>query len=201
MVAAAAVDSEKAKMRDRLKARRAALDEPTARTGARQVCEHLTESELFEGVDRVAGYMARGRELNVHAFLDQLLESGVEVLLPRVVGAGQMEFCAIDDWDQLRPGSFGIDEPTTPPVDHNDTPVFLVPGLGFDEEGTRLGFGMGYYDRALPPVGQALAVGVGYRWQLLDKPLPRQPHDRPMDVLVTPDGWYRVDGPGNSLLE
>lgn len=195
------VQSRKQRLRRQFRARRRQLEEVRAARASRRVCELLVDGNPTGDAGVICGYMARGREVDVRAFLEAAFERGATVMLPRVTGPGRMEFCAIEGWDELETGSFGIQEPTGEATAIDDVEVFLVPGLAFDHQGTRLGFGMGYYDRALPPTGEAVAVGVGYHWQLVDESLPRHDHDRPMDCVVTPRGWHRVDPPDASSRE
>lgn len=187
-----AVDPQKKKLRQRFRARRQKLGHDEASRASKAVCRRLRDATLFHSVQSVAGYAPLGREIDVGAFLRQCIKQGVEVSLPRVMGSQEMVFCPIEDWDELEPGAFGIDEPCGPATSSENIEVFLVPGLAFDSRGHRLGFGKGYYDRALPAPGNALAVGVGYHWQFVDDELPAAPHDRPMDVVVTDRIWHRV---------
>ena len=60
----------------------------------------------------------------------------------------------------------------------------LVPGLGFDRDKYRIGYGKGYYDRFLAGVGNILTIGVGFREQLCEEPLPRDPWDIPVQELM-----------------
>lgn len=75
--------------------------------------------------------------------------------------------------------------------------VLVVPMLGVDAYGHRLGYGGGHYDRtlaALRPNGPVLAVGFAFDAQRLDAPLPVEPTDQPLDVLVTESGTWRFNG-------
>jgi 5-formyltetrahydrofolate cyclo-ligase len=68
----------------------------------------------------------------------------------------------------------------------------LVPGLAFDADGHRLGYGLGYYDRtitALREAGDLLAIGVAYAAQLIEA-VPREDHDQPLDLIVTENGIF-----------
>ena len=106
--------------------------------------------------------------------------------LPRVTG-DELVFHHIDDPDQLRPGAFGIAEPSPerPVIPIDEIDVFLCPGLGFDEQGIRLGRGKGYYDRALSRAkGGALKIGVSFPEQVVAR-LPSDAHDIPMHLVVS----------------
>ncbi len=66
--------------------------------------------------------------------------------------------------------------------------IIIMPLLGFDSRGTRLGYGGGYYDRTLAGLGKKpLLVGLAFAAQELDE-IPREPHDVPLDVIVTEAG-------------
>lgn len=180
-------------LRAEFRARRERLSKAEADTCSEQICRHLDGSDFLADVDHLAGYMARGREANLEAYLRDFVDGGGELFLPRVVDEGAMEFCPVDDLGDLRIGAFGIAEPTTAAADPEVIDVFLVPGVVFDASGHRIGFGGGYYDRALSRVEQKHAIGVCYSWQFVDDQLPHGDHDQAMDAVVTDDQIYRID--------
>ncbi len=180
-----ALQQQKEHLRQHFLARRRELDELEARRASAEVCQRLGNLSALKDVRRLAGYAARGAEVGVRSFLQQAQRRGTQIVLPRVTGPGRMEFCLVNDWDELVPGAFGIEEPKGQAVETSTIEAFLVPGVAFDVQGARLGFGMGYYDRALPTVGKALAIGVCHHCQIADAGLPTESHDRPMDMIVT----------------
>lgn len=186
------VQRQKARLRRRLRKRRGELDADEAARASESVCRWLGESAVLDGGHRLAGYCPLENEIDLRPFLARWMETGNDLCLPRVTGPGQMEFCLLRDWGELEQGAFGIDEPTGPAVSTDTIDIFLVPGLAFDRRGSRLGFGKGFYDRALPAPGRAIAIGVGHQWQLRDDPLPSEGHDRPMDHVVTDVQWVVV---------
>ena len=67
-----------------------------------------------------------------------------------------------------------------------DVDAFILPGLAFDAQGGRLGYGAGYYDRILSKAARnAPKIALCYDWQVLEEPLPQEPHDIPVDWIVT----------------
>ena len=125
------------------------------------------------------------------------LADGRGVYFPRVVGTGLMEFVAIRSLADLSPGAYGIAEPQGEPADIREIDVFLVPGLGFDRHGVRIGFGGGFYDRALARRREAAAkvplfVGIGYSCQVLDTDLPADEWDVRLDSVVTEAGVIQI---------
>jgi 5-formyltetrahydrofolate cyclo-ligase len=133
----------------------------------------------------VAGYHAAGSEIGLSRV------AGV-TLFPRVVPGAPLSFHSGPATATLSvTGLSTIAEP--PATAPRSTPgVVLVPLLGVDRSGTRLGQGGGHYDRtlaALRAAGPVLAVGVAWDCQRVDA-LPADPWDAPLDALATPSGWY-----------
>jgi 5-formyltetrahydrofolate cyclo-ligase len=148
----------------------------------------------------VAVYAARPTELDTGPLLDALDARGVEVLLP-VLGAGlQREwarYAGRDDLLQRAPGR--PPEPSTPSLGADalaKADVIVAPALAVDTSGTRLGQGGGWYDRALAHARPGTPViAVVFADELYDaavRPLPRQPHDRTVDMVATPERWLRL---------
>lgn len=145
----------------------------------------------------VAAYCARPSEPDTGPLLDALAARGVEVLLP-VLGAGlQREwamFAGAHDLQQRAPGRPA--EPSTPSLGADAlalADVILAPALAVDTAGTRLGQGGGWYDRALtharPGTPIVALVFAEELYDAAEHPLPREPHDRPVDMVATPERW------------
>ena len=130
-------------------------------------------------------YWGAGREPDTGAIIKRAIKDGKTVALPRVLGEGIMEARVIDGVSQLLPGTFGIPEPSKECrlMKPEDIDIVLVPAACFSRDGHRLGRGGGYYDRFLPRI-QGLKVGIA-RERLLADELPLEPHDMPVDCLIT----------------
>ena len=137
----------------------------------------------------VAGYVAHGGELDVRPALDALIERQWRVSLPICGPDASMEFGLWEPGDLLRPNRYGIGEPTTDPLPLEHIDVVLVPGVGFDVSGARVGHGVGYYDRFFARCIDAdlrpLKLGVAHDLQIVDLPEP-EPWDIAMDRILTP---------------
>jgi 5-formyltetrahydrofolate cyclo-ligase len=133
----------------------------------------------------VAVYAASGHELDPACLVERLAVSS-SVAFPRIETAKppalSFRLCSPS---ALVAARFGLREPleTAPSVQAID--VFVVPGLGFDPKGRRLGQGGGYYDAALHKVPEAVRVGFGYDFQIISE-IPVEECDEPMDFIVTP---------------
>lgn len=135
----------------------------------------------------VAGYWPIGSEIDPRPLMDRLAGEGASLALPRVESAGAMSFRAWQPGEALDPGPLNLPQPAASAPELTPTLV-LVPLIGFDAAGTRLGQGRGHYDRALARLraqGRAFACGLAFDAQEAEA-LPREAHDQPLDWLVTP---------------
>ena len=126
-------------------------------------------------------------EVGLHGLVRGLIEAGARAALPVVVARQQpLEFRAWQPGARMTRGVWNIPIPAEAQVVRPS--ALLVPLVGFDDRGYRLGYGGGFYDRTLAALRpQPLAIGVGYELGRLATIHP-QPHDVPMDALVTEAG-------------
>lgn len=138
----------------------------------------------------VAGYWAQGGEIDPAPLMAALAAKGYKLALPCVAEAkAPLIFRSFQAEDPLLPGAWSIPEPPpTAPIVFPD--ILLVPLLGFDKRGHRLGQGAGYYDRTLTALRAqkpVLAIGLGFAIQQ-EPEIPVADHDAPLDLIVTEAG-------------
>jgi 5-formyltetrahydrofolate cyclo-ligase len=173
-------------MRERRKALPAA---ERARRSQKAAARLLALPELARAAT-VAGFSALPEELDPAAALAALRRRGALVALPRVTSASpRLRFHRAPEAADLLPGPFGILEPDArePEIAAEALDVILVPGIAFDAQGRRLGFGGGYYDELAGAVrrgGRALLIGVGFDFQLVER-CPSGETDAILDGVVT----------------
>jgi len=159
-------------LRRRLRAERSALAPAEVRAASEACCAH--GQPLVHGT--VALYSA------VRGEIDPSLMKVEHAVWPRTGDDGSLAF----HQGPLSPGRWDIPEPAADAPRH-EPDVICVPGVAFDRAGHRLGYGRGYYDRALNACPGALRIGFSHSFQLVDGVDPR-PHDEPVDWIVTPYG-------------
>lgn len=131
-------------------------------------------------------YAAKGAELDLRPLHEAIRRAGHWAAYPRVVpGQARLEL-AVAEPDELVPAPFGLREPSpqAKQVALVELAALFVPGLAFDEQGTRLGWGKGYYDATLPHAIKAHRIGVGFECQVVER-VPRAAHDVSMQVILT----------------
>jgi len=181
------IDSKRRLRQKMSRLRRDVAPADSARAG-QAAAEALIDLELVGRAKRIALYAALPHELPTRPLFDAIVEKTGAALLPRTADPLGLEFFAVECWEALRPGAFGVLEPPNdgPAVRLMPGDLVVVPGVAFDEDGYRLGHGKGYYDRAFAAeLGDApTLVGFGYEFQIVDA-VPHDPRDRQMDAIVT----------------
>lgn len=133
-----------------------------------------------------AYYPVRG-EVDILPLLSRLLRRGKTLLLPRVVGKGEMVMTRVTRLKDAKPaGPLGIPEVGGPPWEQG-IDAALVPGVAFDSAGYRLGYGGGYYDRWIEKYPDLITLGCFFSFQHTPS-LPLEPHDRPLSYVFTEQG-------------
>jgi 5-formyltetrahydrofolate cyclo-ligase len=141
----------------------------------------LESHPLFLEAKVVLLYHSLADEVCTHPFIEHW-SARKTILLPLVSGE-QLELRVYSSAN-LRPGSFGILEPTGSALftAYDQIDLAVVPGVAFDRKGNRLGRGKGYYDRLLPQL-KAPRIGICFPFQLVDE-VPAEPTDTPMDEVI-----------------
>ena len=164
-----------------------------ATTDAR-ILQRLVELPTWREARLVLTSVSFGSEVDTHALMQAAWSAGKQVAVPRCRRSHSLDFYVISSEDDLEPGLRGLMEPSpdcgrplTPPQMVGS--LCIVPGLVFDADGYRIGYGGGYYDRFLAFYpGEKVAL-VRSR-QLSGNPLPRDEHDVPVDWLVSESGTW-----------
>ncbi len=154
------------------------------------IMSQLLNSNLYRNADCVITYVSFRSEVDTISLIGDANKDGKTVFCPKVNG-DSMSFFQVKDLSALRAGVFGILEPAgTEPVfsrkNFSDV-IVLVPGLSFQPDGSRLGYGGGYYDRFLFENSSLIKVGLCYSEQLKENVIMDE-HDMRMDYLVTENG-------------
>lgn len=140
----------------------------------------------------IAGYCAMPNEADISALLMQIEGHGAALALPWIGAQGQdMLFRR---WSDAAPLNIAADKFLQPlsTADQVAPDIILMPVLGFDRQGTRLGQGAGYYDRALARQSDPLRIGVAWSVQEFES-LPADPWDMPLDAILTEAEWIIPD--------
>ncbi|WP_206922060.1 5-formyltetrahydrofolate cyclo-ligase [Alicyclobacillus suci] len=192
------VETEKEHLRQLLKRDRMSLTENERHRAQQAICASVLDfcagyARSRQSCDdqplTIGLYAAVRGEVDVSACFAGLSALGWRIVYPRVRALGVMEMFAVDQAHHLVPGAYGILEPPADalPVQKEQLDILLVPGLGFTQDGWRLGYGGGYYDRYLAGALAVCTIGIGFQRQVRAA-LPVATHDRRLNYLITEEG-------------
>lgn len=180
----------KAQLRAEMKALRAELSPAAHEQQATQAASVLLSLPQWSVARVVCLYASFKHELGTHRLLQTALGEGKVLILPRARPDGTLSLHEVSDLRSLTSSHLGILEPTpdAPRRDVTEVDLFLVPGLAFADDGHRLGYGAGFYDRLLNQAKPtAFAVGYGFDFQIAPE-VPVESHDHCLHAIVTPAG-------------
>jgi len=173
-------------------ARRRELTPQQVRAHSLELQRHFLALPEFRRAAVLALYAPIHNEAETAAVASEALSAGKSLLYPAVQGH-DIQFRRVGSLSELVPGRFGIPEPAGEPCNPSDADLIVVPGVAFDVFGRRIGYGKGFYDRALHRLeGSGRLVGFCYDFQLSEA-IVGEPHDVTMDLIVTELRVVRVN--------
>ena len=153
-----------------------------------RICERIVTMAEYLKAKRVLCYAALPDEVQTGGLLREILRSGRELYLPRTRGQN-LEIARTVSGAKMERGAYGVPEPVTDELGSiEEMDLVLAPGVAFDREGNRLGYGKGYFDRLLKDC-RCPKVGMAFEMQLVDH-VPEHQGDVPMDKVVTEAAIY-----------
>ncbi len=170
----------RAEIRDK---KRALREEQIVSCSAR-LAEQLFAHPAYQTANSIYGYLSYNQEVRTGPILARARRDGKRVAVPKVFGGEEMRFLWLDDLAAVAPGAYGIPEPVADGPEADDPhALILMPGLAFDREGRRCGYGGGFYDRWLPAHPGHPLLALCYDFQLFER-LQTDPHDIPVDYVL-----------------
>lgn len=187
MVVHASLEGQKRRLRKELRQELALLSPAERKLESEAVLKKLVSHPRFKKAKSILSYIALESEVETGPVIEAARADGKRVYAPLIdQKRGGIQMIEIEGLEGLRPGSYGILEPAYDPKrigDPKDLELALIPGLGFDREGGRLGRGKGYFDRFLKSAQQAYKIALAFRCQVVDR-IPRGPMDETVDEVV-----------------
>lgn len=188
----------KKELRSRVLAVRDALPDAARGAHSQVIAQKILSSEAFRAARVVLLYSSFGKEFDTSGLIRAAVEARKTLVFPKVNRSrDRLDLYQVRLLDRdLVPGIWGIREPDPeqcPPVSPSALDFILMPGVAFDREGGRLGYGKGYYDKLLASCGGGTdgpsTVAAAFECQLVDA-VPREAHDVPVDAVVTEASIY-----------
>ena len=139
----------KNRIRESLREKRGQIDEDFLKKKSKEVCDIFLSSTLYKDSESIFCYVPYSNEIDTRSILNRILLDSKILLIPKIVGK-EMLAVKVDNLNGLIKNSYGILEPISDEgYDKEDIDIIIVPALGFDNNGHRIGYGGGYYDKYL----------------------------------------------------
>jgi 5-formyltetrahydrofolate cyclo-ligase len=178
------IKEEKMRLRQKMLAARNHLEPLQKATHDDFICKTLFSLIVKNNFKVVHAYIPMGNEIDIIPLLQELLNKNITVVCPKTLPARALENRVLSSLQDLETGIMGTQHPVNARVYDGDYDLIIVPGLAFDEQRYRLGYGGGYYDNFLVAHPQAYQVGIFYPFQKVEA-VPRETHDvRLNEILV-----------------
>ena len=173
----------KKELRGQIKAAKKAMTQQQIESLSLDLCRQFLDTDRYKNAKTIYGYLPYNQEVRTWPLLEQALKDGKKVAVPKVYG-DEMRFIYLTDLQAVSDGYAGIPEPIADePIADDPTALVLMPGLAFDREGHRIGYGGGFYDRFLENEPNHPTVALCYYFQMLDH-LDTEDHDIPVDLVL-----------------
>ena len=173
----------KDELRQNIRQQKRQMTESEIEEKSRILAEAFLETDAYRQAKSLYGYISYNQEVRTLPILEQALRDGKAVALPKCYGP-EMRFIWIQDLGQVQKLPRRAPEPIADfPVADDPTALVLMPGLAFDPQGHRLGYGGGYYDKFLAAEPQHPTVALCFDFQMVDC-LETQNFDIPADLVL-----------------
>ena len=174
---------DKVALRKEIREKKRAMSFAQIEKASRELCRQFIETAYYREAKTLYGYLPYNQEVRTEPILLQALKDGKKVAVPKVYG-DTMRFIYLEDLSGIEKGYAGIPEPIADgPIAQDETALVLMPGLAFDKEGHRIGYGGGFYDKFLFAEPNHPTVALCYNFQLLPK-LETEEFDVPVDLVL-----------------
>ena len=176
----------KQEIRAQVRAKKRAMTEAEIVAASARLGEKFRACEAYRNARSIYFYLPYNQEVRTEPMIDGALADGKRVAVPKCYG-DEMKFLWLESMDDVKPGYCNIPEPVyDEPVADDTTALVLMPGLAFDPQGHRIGYGGGFYDKFLEAEPNHPTVALCYGFQMFDH-LEVDAHDIPVDTVLSSD--------------
>ena len=174
---------DKTALRKQIREKKRAMTPAQIENASHDLGLQFAASPLYKEAKTIYGYLPYNQEVRTIPMLEQALREGKRVAVPKVYG-DEMKFIYLDDLTKVEKGYSGIPEPILDePVADDATALVLMPGLAFDPQGHRIGYGGGFYDKFLASEPDHPTLALCYDFQMLPH-LETEEFDMPVDCVL-----------------
>ncbi len=182
----------KSEIRKLNREKRNSLSKTEVQIKSKKASDYFTESKIYKNAETIMLYMPLGNETDTTMIIKKAYNDGKKTVFPVTDKAnGEITPVYADENAVFVKGAFSVNEPWEKNIATPESiDVVIVPGIAFDKNGNRIGFGKGCYDKFLIKTN-AVKVGLCYDFQLLDE-IPSDLYDIKMDYIITEEGMIEI---------
>lgn len=174
---------DKKALRDRIRQQKRQMTPEQIEKAGKKLKDLFVKTDYYKNAKAIYGYLPYNQEIRTVPILEQALLDGKKVAVPKVYG-DTMRFIWLQDLSRVEKGYAGIPEPVyDEPVADDPEALVLMPGLAFDKNGNRMGYGGGYYDKFLAQEPAHPTVALCYSFQMVEH-IPVEEYDIPVNCVL-----------------
>ena len=174
---------DKKELRAKIRQLKRAMSEEQIVEASAKLGELFVKTTQYQNAKTIYGYLPYNQEVRTVPMLEQAIRDGKRVAVPKVYG-DTMKFIYLEDLSLVEKGYAGIPEPIADgPVANDPTALVLMPGLAFDKQGNRMGYGGGFYDKFLASQPDHPTLALCYAFQMVSQ-IPTEEFDVPVDCVL-----------------
>lgn len=173
----------KQELRKSVREKKRAMNEAEIDHRSSLLLEKFVLTKAYQNAKTIYGYLPYNQEVRTIPILERAILDGKRIAVPKVYG-DEMRFIYLDNFSQIAKGYAGIPEPIfDEPVAHDESALVLMPGLVFDPDGHRIGYGGGFYDKFLSAEPNHPTIALCYDFQVLPE-IETEEFDIPVDLVL-----------------
>ena len=167
------------------------LDSNFVKSSSETICNKLLQMDEYSLSSDIYLYSDMRNEVMTAPVISQAFKDNKNLYLPITIGE-DMDFYSYNPGDPLIKGDFGVMVPANGEIKYPASGLIIIPGVGFDKAGYRIGYGKGYYDKYLSKYTGLCKVGVAYECQVTDS-IEIDEFDQKLDYLITEQNIYKFN--------
>ena len=174
---------QKKNLRNKMLIKRAKIDTTFKQEYDLWICQQLEQIISKNNYKTIHAYLPMGKEIDISPLLENLLAKGITIITPKTLPKRKLENRVLTSLTDIEKGVYGTTHPSNPEEYKGTFDLIIIPGLAFDENNYRLGYGGGYYDNFIVNHPNAYKLGIFYPEQKVEE-VPTEAHDRKLDRIL-----------------
>jgi len=177
------INQSKEELRKQISEKRKTLSDEFIAINSKEIARKLFSMDEYKDAETIYIYMDFKSEVSTKEIIEDALLKGKRVAIPKVVN-DEIEFYYINSINDVSIGNFGIREPISSNLAQNELPLIIIPGVAFDKNRHRIGYGRGFYDKYLAKNKVVAKIALAFEFQLMEE-IPFDDYDEILDIIIT----------------